>query len=275
MKLFEDVKSIKKWRKENKNTSVAFVPTMGALHSGHLSLIDVGYKKANVVIISIFVNPTQFNNPEDLEKYPRTFANDLELLSTYPDILVFHPKVNDVYSDEFNEVDISLGALEEVMEGKHRPGHFKGVLNVVNRLFEIVEPNFACFGEKDFQQLTVIQHMVKRLELPIEIVPCPTSRETNGLAKSSRNLRLSDEQREKALIIFQTMQLAKDKKIQFSPQELEKHLIQLFQQSDLILEYLQIIDRETLLPLEKWSSDERICIAAQCGNVRLIDNMAL
>lgn len=253
----------------------AFVPTMGALHEGHLDLVRKALEITEQVIVSIFVNPTQFNSKEDLEKYPRTLENDLKLLESVGDVLVFAPTVVEMYPSNFKEISIDLSALENVMEGKFRPGHFNGVMNVVHRFFEIVQPKHAFFGEKDFQQLAVIQRMVEELKLPVQIIPCTTIRETNGLAKSSRNQRLSEIQKEQALIMVKTLLFAKENKDKVSPNDLKTSSIEYFNRGELKLEYLEIVDAQTLQSIDHWKAGSRMCIAAFCGEVRLIDNMEL
>lgn len=257
------------------STETAFVPTMGALHEGHLDLVKKAFEISEQVVVSIFVNPTQFNSTVDLENYPRTLENDLKLLKSVGEVIVFAPTVEEMYPADFEEIDIELKELADVMEGKFRPGHFNGVVNVVNRLFEIVSPTYALFGEKDFQQLAVIQRMVEVLDLKVKIVPCPTIRETSGLAKSSRNQRLSEEQKEQALIIIKTLQFIVSSHALYSPVELKELATSFFSKGDLELEYLEIVDASSLQSIVKWEGPSRACIAAFCGNVRLIDNIAI
>lgn len=274
--VFTTVESLQHRLNNSVNTAgIAFVPTMGALHKGHLDLVRKAYEKSPIVVVSIFVNPTQFNSKEDLEKYPRTLDRDIKLLETIGDVIVFAPTVKEMYPTDYNEINLNLGELEFVMEGKFRPGHFKGVVNVVNRLFQIVHPKYAFFGEKDFQQLAVINKMVELLSLSVEIIPCATTREMSGLAKSSRNERLTDVQKEEALIIIDTMHFAQDNISRFLPKDLKKEAITFFNSGSLKLEYLEIVDSNSLKEIDEWSDNSRICIAAYCGEVRLIDNMAL
>ena len=257
------------------SSEIAFVPTMGALHNGHLDLVRKALELTELVVVSIFVNPTQFNSQTDLENYPRTLENDLKLLESVGDVIVFAPTVEEMYPAEFKEIDIELNNLATVMEGEFRPGHFKGVVNVVHRLFEIVSPKYALFGEKDFQQLAVIQRMVDELKLPIKIVPCETVREVNGLAKSSRNQRLSETEKDEALIIINSLNYANNNRKELSPAALKELVIEYFNQGELELEYLEIVDSKTLQPISVWNAKARMCIAAYCGDVRLIDNMEI
>lgn len=274
--VFTTVESLQQRLNNSVNTAgIAFVPTMGALHNGHLDLVRKAFEKSSTVVVSIFVNPTQFNSKEDLENYPRTLERDINLLKTIGEIIVFAPTVDEMYPTDFKEINLNLGELETVMEGKFRPGHFNGVVNVVNRLFQIVQPKYAFFGEKDFQQLAVINKMVELLNLSVEIIPCATTREANGLAKSSRNERLTDDEREEALIIIDTLNFAKKNSSLFSPKELKKEAISFFNSGSLKLEYLKIVDSKSLQEINEWGINDRICIAAYCGEVRLIDNMAL
>lgn len=258
-------------------STIGFVPTMGALHEGHLALIERAHKENEVVVVSIFVNPTQFNNPIDLEKYPRMIDADARKLEELGfSTLLFAPSVEEVYPENDTYDPIDLSGLDKVMEGKFRPGHFQGVVHVVRNLFQIVEPNNAYFGQKDFQQLAIIRHMTKSLKFKINIVGCDTLRQSNGLAMSSRNLRLNEQQKEDALILFKTLHYIKKHKDSFKPQELRSMAIQFFQESDLKLEYLDIVDAANLSSLQNdWSEQSVCCIAAFCGDVRLIDNMLL
>lgn len=255
--------------------TIGFVPTMGALHQGHLSLVKKAQEECDVVVVSIFVNPTQFNNADDLQKYPRTLKKDVELLNTLGQIIVFAPTEDEIYPDNFKEINLDLGDLETVMEGAFRSGHFHGVINVVKRLFDIVKPNKAFFGWKDFQQVAVINFMVNTLNLPLEIVGCEIYREPSGLASSSRNTRLSTQQKEDALILIQSLRKAKELSEIKSIQETIEIISKDIEESPLKLEYFAIVHPETLQPLEDWVSGTRACVAAYCGEVRLIDNIEL
>ena len=261
---------------EYTNSSVGFVPTMGALHEGHGSLITSAKKDNQLVICSIFVNPTQFNKAEDLEKYPRKEKEDIAILEELNCDFLFLPSTEEIYKNyEFGGID--LKELETVMEGKFRPGHFQGVCQIVYRLFDLVKPTRAYFGLKDFQQLAVIKYMTTFFKLPIEIIACPTVREENGLALSSRNLRLSEIEKQDALIIFKTLDFIQKNLTQFETiSELENKALEVFKSGKLTLEYLEIVDQNTLTLLdEKNKSNLVACIAAYNNHIRLIDNMIL
>jgi pantoate--beta-alanine ligase len=259
----------------NENQSVGLVPTMGALHHGHLTLIEAAQELSDYVVVSIFVNPKQFNNSSDLENYPRDLDRDVELLSQFENCIIFAPSVGDVYPSNIEEVNVDLGYLNETMEAIHRPGHFKGVVQVVHRLFDIVRPDTSYFGMKDFQQLSVINHMVKSLGLKVKVIQCETIRENSGLASSSRNERLSESELKDAEIIYNTLIFMKNSGQVKSPQELRKLAIDFFETGNLELEYLEVVDSVTLKPVDSWDSEIVTCIAANCGEVRLIDNMSL
>lgn len=255
------------------------MPTMGALHAGHVSLVERATTECDLVVVSIFVNPTQFNSAEDLDKYPRSLENDIRMLFTTNCDAVFVPEVSMMYPDYPNHTDsvsIDLTQINTVMEGMFRTGHFEGVVNVVHRLFEIVQPNKAYFGEKDFQQLAVIRKMVADLKLDVEVVACPTLREKNGLAMSSRNQRLSSQGIDDALIIYNTLLEAKKLASKMIPSQVKSFCESGFAKSSLSLEYFEICDSETLEILEdEWVSGARCFIAAYCEDVRLIDNLEL
>lgn len=256
--------------------TIGFVPTMGALHEGHVALVRKAFEQADKVVVSIFVNPTQFNNPTDLDKYPRMLDEDVELLRTVGDVFIFAPTIGQIYpeNDHFDPID--LEGIDTVLEGQFRPGHFQGVVHVVRNLFQIVQPDKAFFGLKDFQQVAIIRMMTKKLNLPVEIIACETERDPDGLALSSRNLRLSDSEKEEALIIFKTLEYLKSIKSLYTPAQAREKAIEFFHQSKLKLEYLEIVDGENLKPLDsEWKSNSTCCIAAFCGAVRLIDNMQL
>ena len=259
-----------------KGKTIGFVPTMGALHEGHLALVKRAIDQSDAVVVSIFVNPTQFNNSADLEKYPRMLERDVDLLKTVGEVLVFAPSFQDVYPENDVFTPLDLGGLDTVLEGKFRPGHFQGVVHVVRNLFEIVRPDKAFFGLKDFQQLAIIKKMVDLLKIPVVIVPCPTTREESGLALSSRNLRLSDEERKNALIIYRTLELVAQLRKDHTPAEARAKAINYFNTGDLKLEYIEIVDSETLEILsQNWGEHPTCCIAAFCGEVRLIDNIQI
>jgi len=250
---------------------------MGALHQGHLELIKQAKAENDIVVVSIFVNPIQFNNKEDLLKYPRNFDADAAMLESIGCDVIFHPDVAEIYPEPDHSI-YDFGMLDKVMEGKFRPGHFNGVAIVVKRLFEIVLPDNAYFGEKDYQQLQVIKALVIQKQIPVNIIACPIVREADGLAMSSRNVRLTAEQREIAPIIYCLLQKAKLEMINFSPSALTEWVIQEFESyRNFRLEYFEIADATTLLPLLNWDdSDAAIaCIAVYLGDVRLIDNIKL
>lgn len=256
--------------------SIGFVPTMGALHEGHASLISTAKDQNQLVICSIFVNPTQFNKTEDLEKYPRKEMEDISILEEIGCDFLFMPSTEEIYKNyEFAGID--LKELETVMEGKFRQGHFQGVCQIVYRLFDLVKPTRAYFGLKDFQQVAVIKYMTSFFNLPIEIIACPTIREENGLALSSRNLRLSAIEKQEALIIFKTLDFIKKNLDHFeSISNLRSKALQIFNEGKLTLEYLEIVDQSTLTVKNDHSKTNLVaCIAAYGNHIRLIDNMII
>lgn len=259
-----------------KGNTIGLVPTMGALHQGHISLVEQAKKDCDICIVTIFVNPNQFNNKEDLEKYPRTLGRDAILLTDVGADIVFAPTVQEVYPEPDTRV-FDFGQLEKVMEGKHRPGHFNGVAQVVSRFFYMVEPDKAYFGEKDFQQLAIIREMVKQLNFQVEIVPMPIIREASGLALSSRNERLTLEERKVASNIFKILEHSRKSwcgKDSVARTELEViAAINAF--DELTVEYFEIVDGYTLQKIEQWDDAKYIvgCIAVFCNQVRLIDNI--
>ena len=263
--------------KENRQ-KIGFAPTMGALHEGHLSLYEKARKENDIVISSIFVNPTQFNNPEDLEKYPKTIEKDIELLQQTQNVdAVYIPQIEDIYSNGLERKKYDFEGLENEMEGKFRPGHFDGVGTVVEELFRQVQPNNAYFGEKDFQQLMIIKKLVEKLSLPINIIGMPIHREKNGLAMSSRNMRLTPEQRESAKIIFETLVKVKDLFHQQTLDEIHQFVENTFKNSDFELEYFIITNEKTLREISEIKSVEtyRAFIVVIINGVRLIDNIQL
>lgn len=261
------------------NSTIGFVPTMGALHQGHLSLMQQSLAENNNTVVSIFVNPTQFNNPEDLKKYPRTLEDDTKkIVDLNPNIIIYAPSVDDIYEGKVVSQDFDFDGLENQMEGKFRPGHFNGVGTIVKQLFEIVSPTNAYFGEKDFQQLQIVKKMVSKNHLAVNIIGCNIFREAHGLAMSSRNERLSATEREKASIIYQTLLEAKEK---FKTQdciEVKKWVKEVFNSNSIFdLEYFEIADEETLIPCNSKSKDKnyRAFIAVFVNNIRLIDTISL
>ncbi|QHN64575.1 pantoate--beta-alanine ligase [Bergeyella cardium] len=260
--------------------SIGFAPTMGALHSGHLSLYEHARKDNDIVISSIFVNPTQFNNPEDLEKYPRTIDKDINLLKEHGFVdAVYIPTINDIYPNGAQSKQYDFGGLESEMEGKFRPGHFDGVGTVVEELLRQVQPNRAYFGEKDFQQLAIIKKLIEITGLPVEIYGIPIVREENGLALSSRNQRLSPERRAEAKLIYETLTKAnEDFKAGKNPSEIRRAVAQTFDNiKDYTLEYISIADEETLREAHEFlpSKSYRAFIVVVVDGVRLIDNLHL
>lgn len=263
----------------NNKKTIGFVPTMGALHNGHLSLLKKSLEENDISVISIFVNPTQFNNVEDLEKYPRTLDIDIEKIKSLSDkIIVFAPTAEDIYDGNISSEKFDFQGLDQVMEGAFRPGHFDGVGTIVKKLFEIVQPTNAYFGEKDYQQILIIKSMVKQSNLPVNIIPCPIIREANGLAMSSRNERLSSEMKIKAGLIYTLLQEAKILFKTYTITEIEKFIKQKFNENkDFTLEYFTIVDAEKLqIATEKnKNSKYRAFIAVYTEGVRLIDNISL
>ncbi len=262
-------------REKDKGLSIGFVPTMGALHQGHLSLIDCAAFECNFVVVSIFVNPTQFNDSKDLEKYPRQPEEDLKILKGRAVDIVFLPSVEQIYPKPVNRV-FDFGILDKVMEGKFRPGHFNGVAQVVSRLFDIVSPDKAFFGEKDFQQLAIISEMVKIEKYPVKIVSCPTIREKDGLAMSSRNKLLTLELRELAPVISKSLNESRNFVHSKSPAEIIKFVSDTINDTNkLEVEYFEIVDGASLQNIAHWDESNYIvgCIAVFAGKVRLIDNV--
>lgn len=259
------------------NKTIGFVPTMGALHHGHLALVKQALKQNTICIVSIFINPTQFNNPVDLNKYPRTLESDISMLKNCSDsIILYCPAVDDIYEGNIEAEPFDFDGLEFQMEGKHRPGHFNGVGTVVKKLFEIVNPTSAYFGEKDFQQLQIIKKMVEKHHLKVKVVDCPIFRESNGLAMSSRNERLSANDRSAAKIIFETLQIAKTLYPTKTIDETKMYVADVFKPlQNFELEYFEIASEDTLLPcLEKTMNGHcRAFIAVFVNDVRLIDTI--
>ncbi|NDI98672.1 pantoate--beta-alanine ligase [Flavobacterium sp. LaA7.5] len=262
----------------SKGSSIGFVPTMGALHRGHLSLLEQSVKDNDITVISIFVNPTQFNNPEDLKKYPRTLEVDVAQIETVSrDIIVFAPSVDEMYDGNTQSVSFSFDGLENQMEGSHRPGHFDGVGTIVKKLFEYVQPTNAYFGEKDFQQLQIVKKLVAKNNIPVNIVGCPITREPNGLAMSSRNQRLTDAEKETASLIYKTLIAAKDQFAAKTIEEVKEYVTQSFSaHPEFKLEYFEITAEDDLIPTTlKENKKYRAFIAVMLSNVRLIDNISL
>lgn len=277
MKTFKKIIAIKNQLKQDAENgkTIGFVPTMGALHKGHISLVNMARKRNDIVVVSIFVNPIQFNNPEDLKKYPRTFDEDAQKLEAAGVDYIFYPEVEEMYPEEATE-KYDFGALEKVLEGAFRPGHFNGVGVVVKRLFDIVQPQQAYFGKKDFQQLAIIRKLVEIENIPVEIVAGETKREADGLAMSSRNIRLSPFERTIAPQIYANLQYTKVNKTAKTPAELEESAIANLS-SGFDVEYFKICDGYSLQSISSWEETDYpvALVAAHLGKVRLIDNLEL
>ena len=277
MKLINTIIELKSALDEfrNEGKSIGFVPTMGALHAGHASLVERSVKENDVTVVSVFVNPTQFNDKNDLKNYPRTLAADCELLEGLGTTIVFAPAVEEMYPEEDTR-RFSFAPLDTVMEGSCRPGHFNGVAQIVSKLFYAVEPERAYFGEKDFQQLAIIREMVRQLALPVQIVGCPIVREEDGLAMSSRNTLLSEDERERALTISSTLFASADFAQVNSLAATKAFVEDMINDTEgLELEYYRIVDGNTLQEIEEWGDSDYVvgCIALFCGKIRLIDNI--
>lgn len=263
----------------NSSTKIGFVPTMGALHAGHLSLIERSLNENELTVMSIFVNPTQFNNAGDLEKYPRNLDADLKKIETVSNsVIIYAPTVDDIYEGKTVSQHFDFDGLEHQMEGQHRPGHFDGVGTIVKKLFEIVKPTNAYFGEKDFQQLQIVKKLVEKNHIPVNIIGCPIFREPNGLAMSSRNERLTPEERQKAAFIYQALLKAKEKFTTQKPENVTDWVYETFRDhSDFRLEYFEIADELTLLPCKTKENNGsyRAFIAVFVNEIRLIDTISL
>ena len=258
------------------NKTIGFVPTMGALHEGHLTLVRQCVAENEVCIVSVFVNPTQFNNKADLEKYPRNVEKDAQLLEKAGCAYVFAPSADEMYSaDELeNTFEFDFGGMDRLMEGKFRPGHFNGVVQVVSKLFKLVQPDKAYFGKKDFQQLAIIHRMVRLMHFQVEIIDCPIVREASGLAMSSRNERLSAAERDTAANISRILNESRNLTDKMSPGELTQWVTdEVNNAGGLSVEYFDIADSETLITIDRWQPESIGCIAVFCGEVRLIDNI--
>ena len=278
MNIYKTAKELRSFVTEERKQGhrIAFVPTMGALHEGHLSLVRRALKENDCCIVSVFVNPTQFNNPRDLETYPRTLDADSRLLASIGTTALFAPEVETIYPEPDTRV-FHVGAVAEVMEGKYRPGHFNGVMQVVSRLFDLVQPDCAYFGEKDFQQIAVLRAMAREIKSPVEIIACPIVREEDGLARSSRNTLLSEEGRAQAPNIYRILSESRTWSKELSPKAVIERATQLLDAiPTLRVEYFEIVDADTLQPITRWEDSPKPhgCITVYCGEVRLIDNIA-
>lgn len=278
MRIIKKVEEYRNFLDESKKMQTGFVPTMGALHEGHLSLVRKSKIENELTVVSIFINPRQFNDRTDYEKYPRNTEHDLTLLEENDCDIVFLPETEDIYKG-YNGFEMDFKGLDSIYEGKYRPGHFQGVVDIVYRLFDIVKPDNAYFGKKDFQQLAIIKLMVQQANLPINIIPCEIIREPSGLAMSSRNQRLTDEQKEIASNIYKTMLKIKesvkvgescDKWINFFEKEINNFAF-------LKCEYAAFCDPETLKPIYFFEENQgiQLCVAVWCDKIRLIDNIFL
>ena len=277
MKIIYSINELKASLNEKRESgcSIGFVPTMGALHNGHLSLVKQCKKEIDLCVVSVFVNPTQFNNKSDLKAYPRNLDKDIKLLESADCDFLFAPSEEEMYPEPDMRV-FDFGIIGEVMEGAHRPGHFNGVAQIVSKLFNIVMPDNAYFGEKDYQQISIIREMVKQLNLEVNIVACPIIREDDGLAMSSRNTRLSYEQRQFAPTIARTLKESTTFASTRSVEDVKKQVVAALNNTPHILvEYYEIVDGDTLQPITEWNETENPvgCITVFCGDVRLIDNI--
>jgi pantoate--beta-alanine ligase len=260
---------------KKKGKSIGFVPTMGALHQGHLSLVNYSKASSDYTVVSIFVNPTQFNDKEDLKKYPRNLNADAEMLIKAGVDFLFAPSESEMYPEPDTRI-FTFGNLDSIMEGAHRPGHFNGVAQIVSKLFDAVKPTKAFFGEKDFQQLAIIKRMVSQLNYPVQIIPCPIVRESDGLAMSSRNTLLTPVQRLNAVVISQTLIESTHKAGELSIEKLKEWvIIKINDNPELNIEYFEIVDDTYLMPVKSWEEPvvKYGCVAVKVGKIRLIDNI--
>ncbi len=276
MLIYKSISELQLFLFANKQKTIGFVPTMGALHQGHLSLIKASQKKTNHTICSIFVNPIQFNKQEDLDNYPRNVNADVMMLESVGCDVLFLPTVEEMYPSKMYKT-FEFGDIATVMEGEHRPGHFNGVANVIERFFEIIHPTFSFFGEKDFQQLVIVKALTKQLNLDTQIIGCPILREKSGLAMSSRNERLTPEQKQQAAIIFKSLSVLKQQYKTTSIQALKNYFKQEMASQNFELEYLEFADGNTLKLINDFS-ETTYCVAfvaVHVTNVRLIDNLTI
>jgi pantoate--beta-alanine ligase len=280
MHLFKKVSDLQYYLRSLKaaGKTIGFVPTMGALHQGHVSLIEASKAECDHTVCSIFVNPTQFNDQKDLDKYPRTPGADIELLLACGCDILFMPPVAEVYPPEgLKALDLDFGSLETVMEGEFRPGHFKGVAQVVHRLLEIVLPDRLYMGQKDYQQVAIVRSMIRQTGLQVALITCPTLREADGLAMSSRNLRLSPAARQEATLIFRTLSYARAQAGKLAPAEIQAAAFQQLSAPGFRPEYFDLVDGDTLQPVRSFEESAVVvaCTAVWLDGVRLIDNMIL
>lgn len=279
MQVFTTVESLHSYIHENPNLGrLAFIPTLGALHQGHLALMQRGQDHCDSIVVSIFVNPTQFNNPKDLEKYPRPLANDIYLLEKQNADILFLPKNEEIYPDGLNmHVPIDVSHLTTVLEGPNRPGHFEGVVTVVKRLLDIVKPHCLIMGQKDYQQQAIIGEMIRQLKMPVELITHPTIREPSGLAMSSRNVRIDPKLRPLAPTLYQTLLEAKKMYPRYTPKQIESHCGKKILDAGFNLEYFSLVHSSSLQSVTQWgdATSTVACVAAWLGDIRLIDNMIL
>jgi pantoate--beta-alanine ligase len=278
MEIFNEIKPLRAYldNRRRQQLTIGLVPTMGALHQGHLELIRASRKENDVTICSIYVNPTQFNNPSDLEKYPRTLENDKALLSTVGCDVIFAPTNLEMYK-RASELHFDFGSLDKILEGEFRPGHFSGVALIVSKLFNIVQPNRAYFGQKDFQQYKVITKLADELLFDIELSSVPIMREPTGLAMSSRNQRLNEQDKVKALVLYQSLLMAKE--LLLNGESIANVKMKVKEKCTALpnvkLEYIELADTENLMPSQNVSSKTILLIAGYVGEVRLIDNLLI
>lgn len=277
--IFRSVEDLQKFLDEKRKAGIriGFVPTMGALHEGHLSLVRRAKEESDCVVCSIFVNPAQFNDAKDFEAYPIMQEADLQQLASVGCDIAFIPPVAEIYPDGPQLLNLDFGSLETGMEGEFRPGHFNGMATVVKRLFDIVQPDAAYFGEKDFQQLAIVRQMVKSLHLKVRIVGCPTLRESDGLAMSSRNLLLNPEQRKAAARIYTALKQAGEHIPHMTPEAVKALVVRYIESNPMLkVQYFELVDPLTLIPIASWEQGSVVqgCIAVLTGGPRLIDNMA-
>lgn len=275
MKIFTTRQELTQYITRKAGETIGFVPTMGALHKGHISLVKQAQQISSKVVCSIFVNPTQFNDPKDLEKYPRPIAADIAMLEQAGCDILFNPAVSEIYDDN-EKWHLDIGDMEHLLEGKFRPGHYQGVMQVVNKLFNIVKPDIAFFGQKDYQQFMVISKMVELLNMPVKLVMCPIQRETDGLAMSSRNIHLTDYDRQHALILSKALSWVKANFNADNIALLQQQAEQMVSNEPGIgLEYFEIVDGDTLTPATADTKKAVALVAARAGKTRLIDNMLI
>jgi pantoate--beta-alanine ligase len=261
-----------------KGLKIGFVPTMGALHLGHISLINKANEENDVSVCSIFVNPTQFNNPEDLKKYPRLIEKDILLLQQNKCTVLFCPEVDEMYAPNETLLVVDLKGVDKRLEGEHRPGHFQGVATIVKKLFDAVQPHKAYFGQKDFQQVQVVKTMVAQLGMRLEIIAVPTLREENGLAMSSRNMRLTEKEKQDAAIIYKALLFAKENLAKLPPAKITAQAIEMITGTEgTVVEYFELADAQTLEPVISYNNKQKVVAltAVNFGAVRLIDNLEL